>query len=96
MTWAITHLKPFDRDIDDPRSRNESKGRNPMDVYAPQERLEDYRMYLTKKILRLKRLLDREFDTTNRHTTVETLRQLEADLFKLRNVRTLIDMKRAA
>lgn len=65
------------------------------DVYAPQERLEDYRTYLQKKIFRLKAMLDRGYGA-DVHTTVETLRQLEADLFKLRNVGALISMRRAA
>lgn len=65
-------------------------------TYEPKEKLEDYRIYLLKKILRLKSVLDRGYQRNDFDTTIETLRQLEADLFKLKNVGTLIDMRAAA
>jgi len=66
------------------------------DVYDPREKLEDYRVYLLKKVLRLKNVLDREYARNDLENTIETLRHLEADLFKLKNVGTLLDMRRAA
>ncbi len=65
-------------------------------VYRPQSSLDDYRVFLVKKILRLKSYLDKSYDKGNHDEIIETLRLLEADLFRLKNVGTLMEMRKAA
>ena len=65
-------------------------------TYEPKEKLEDYRIYLLKKVLRLKSSLDKGYTQDDFDETIETLQELEADLFKLKNVGALLDMRTAA
>jgi hypothetical protein len=65
-------------------------------IYRPEAKLDDYKVFLIKKILRLKSSLDKSYDKGDNDTIIEILHQLEADLFKLKNVGTLMDMRKAA
>jgi hypothetical protein len=65
-------------------------------IYRPEAKLDDYKVFLIKKILRLKSSLDKSYDKGDHDIIIETLQQLEADLFKLKNVGTLMDMRKAA
>ena len=64
--------------------------------HDPRDHLRDYHTYLRTKVLRLKAVLDRGYARADLNVTIETLRQIEADLFRLKNVGALMEMRRAA